>query len=79
VLRKAGLVASQRDGRNIFYHLTHPEVVEVLQQTAQLSAIDPDVLRAWTIRPVPGCPCPQCNPGVDPSLTCQNARKTRSS
>ena len=27
-LRKAGLVTAQRDGRNIFYHLTHPEVVE---------------------------------------------------
>ena len=29
VLRKAGLVTAHRDGRNIFYQLTHPEVVDV--------------------------------------------------
>jgi DNA-binding transcriptional ArsR family regulator len=69
-LRKAGLVAAQRDGRNIFYHLTQSEVVEVLQQAAQLTGIDPAALRSLTVRPVPGCPCPQCNPDMEPDLTC---------
>jgi DNA-binding transcriptional ArsR family regulator len=76
VLRKAGLVTSQRDGRNIFYHLTHPEVVAVLQQAAQLTGSSFDILRKWTLRPVPGCPCPQCNPGLDPIVACQNVRST---
>jgi DNA-binding transcriptional ArsR family regulator len=74
VLRKAGLVTAQRDGRNIFYQLTHPEVVEVLRQAAQLTGSSPDALRLWSVRPVPNCPCPQCNPGIDLRLTCQNAR-----
>jgi ArsR family transcriptional regulator len=73
-LRKAGLVTAQRDGRNIFYHLTHPEVVEVLQQAAQLTRIDPAVLHSLTVRPIPNCPCPQCNPNMDPNLTCGKLR-----
>jgi len=79
VLRKAGLVTSHRDGRNIFYHLTRPEVVNVLKQTALLTGSSPDALDALMARPVPNCPCPQCNPGLDPKLTCQNARIKKSS
>jgi DNA-binding transcriptional ArsR family regulator len=79
VLRKAGLVDSSRDGRNVFYHLTRPEVVDVLKQAAQLTGSSSDSLRVLTTRPVPDCPCPQCNPDVDPKLTCQNVRSTRSS
>ncbi len=69
-LRKAGLVTAQRDGRNIFYHLTHPEVVEVLQQAAQLTGMGPEVFHSLTVRPNPNCPCPQCNPDIDPKMTC---------
>ena len=74
VLRKAGLVTSKRDGRNIFYHLTHPDVVAVLNQAAQLTGSSPDMLRKLTVRPVSGCPCPQCNPELAPELTCQKIR-----
>lgn len=70
-LRKADLVTTHRDGRNIFYHLTHPEVVGVLQQAAQLTGIGPEVLRSLTVRPVSNCPCPQCNPGIDPKMPCK--------
>jgi ArsR family transcriptional regulator len=70
-LRKSGLVTAHRDGRNIFYRLVHPEVVDILQQTAQLTS-SPDAFRAITLRPIPDCPCPQCNPGIDPNLACQN-------
>ena len=72
VLRKAGLVTAHRDGRNIFYHLVHPEVVEVLNQAALLAGSDLEALHALTLRPIRNCPCPQCNPGIDPKLTCQN-------
>jgi ArsR family transcriptional regulator len=75
VLRKAGLVTSHRDGRNVFYQLTHPEVVEVLQRVAQLSGNNSDALRTLTVRPVPGCPCPPCNPGLDPQLNCQKIKE----
>ena len=74
VLRKANLVTSYRDGRNIFYRLTQPGVLTLLQQAAQLVGIQPEALRRLALRPVKGCPCPQCNPGMDPQLTCQKAR-----
>ena len=45
VLRKAGLVTTQRDGRNIFYRLAYPEVVEILYQAAQLAGIQPEALQ----------------------------------
>lgn len=71
-LRKAGLVTAHRDGRNIFYQLAHPKVVLILQQAAQLIGVDMELLQKQTLRPVPGCPCPQCNPGADPGLSCQS-------
>jgi len=77
VLRKAGLVTTHRDGRNIFYHLCRPEVVEVLRQAARVAGIGPEALQALTVRPVAGCPCPQCNPNMDPDLTCQKLRPGR--
>ncbi len=72
VLRKAGLVATKRDGRHIFYCLNHTDVIGVLERAAQLAGIDPGSLQPLANRPVPGCPCPQCNPGMDPKLICQN-------
>lgn len=71
VLRQAGLVEARRDGRNIFYGLTCPEVVDVIRQAAQLAGSSPEMLQALTRRPIPGCPCPQCNPGSDPEVSCQ--------
>jgi DNA-binding transcriptional ArsR family regulator len=79
VLRKAGLVTSQRDGRNIFYRLVHPEVIELLEQAARLTGSDPETLRSLAVRPIQNCPCPQCNPGIDPKLTCQNIRSNHPS
>jgi DNA-binding transcriptional ArsR family regulator len=74
VLRKVGLVASQRDGRNIFYSLTGPEIIHILEQAACLAGSNLDQLRSLAVRPVPGCPCPHCNPGIDPKSTCRNFR-----
>jgi DNA-binding transcriptional ArsR family regulator len=79
VLRKAGVVTSRRDGRNIFYRVMHPEVLDVLQQVAQLTGCSPEMFHALALRPVPDCPCPHCNPGIDPNLSCQNFKSSRSS
>lgn len=73
-LRKASLVTSYRDGRNIFYRLAQPGVVTLLEQAAQLAGISLEALNKLACRPVGGCPCPQCNPGIDPQLTCQKFR-----
>ena len=73
-LRKAKLVTAHRDGRNVFYRLAQPAVVALLQQAAVLAGIHPETFQVLACRPVDGCPCPQCNPGIDPQLTCQNLR-----
>ena len=70
-LRKAGVVSTFRQGRNIFYHISKPEVIEVLQLAAHLAGIKPDSFLALTTRPIKDCSCPQCNPSVNPKLTCQ--------
>lgn len=71
-LRKANLVITNREGRNIFYRLARPEVISLLGQAAQLAGIQPEALATLARRPVDGCPCPQCNPGMDPKSSCAN-------
>src|SRR5664279_4963619 len=46
VLRKAGLVTPNRAGRNIFYQLARPEVIDILHKTARLAGVAPDMLHA---------------------------------
>lgn len=70
VMRKAGLVTTRRDGRNIFYRLARPEVVELLESASSITGSDWRRLAALSIRPIRGCGCPQCNPEMDPKLTC---------
>ena len=76
VLRKAGLVSTHREGRNIFYRLAQPGVMELIQRAASIQGIEPSDLRALSARPIPECPCPQCNPALDPDFTCQKARSS---
>lgn len=75
LLRKVGLVTTQRDGRNIFYRLTNPNIVGLLDQAARLVGINTETLDRLSVRPVPGCTCPQCNPGIDPELACRKPKR----
>jgi len=75
ILRKAGLVTTQREGRNIFYHLAQPGLMAMIEQAASLSGGSTDALKLLARRPVPGCPCPQCNPNQDPTLSCTSLNR----
>jgi len=75
VLREASLVAANRDGRNIFYRLARPGLFEAICQVAAVSGIPADDLAQFSRRPLPDCPCPRCNPGMDPQLTCQKIKR----
>ena len=79
VLRKASLVTTQREGRNIFYRLVQPGVLQVIEQAAVFAGMSPGALSALAVRPVAGCPCPQCNPGIDPELSCKTLGSSKSS
>ncbi|HEX7393878.1 MAG TPA: metalloregulator ArsR/SmtB family transcription factor [Anaerolineaceae bacterium] len=74
VLRDAGLVSTNRDGRNIFYRLATPELFDIIYQVAAATGIATGELALLAIKPAPGCPCPRCNPEMDPELTCKKIR-----
>ena len=77
VLRDAGLVTSVRDGRNIFYRLVRPELLEVVRQAARISGIPLEALEAAAAAPVLACPCPHCNPERAEGLDCSHIRVVR--
>jgi DNA-binding transcriptional ArsR family regulator len=62
ILKDAGLVGSTREGRNVFYHLAHPGVLDLLDQAALLQGI-PAGSSLQPSQPVYPCPCPLCCPG----------------
>lgn len=70
VLREAGLVTSHRDGRNIFYRLANPQLLDAIYQVAAIAGLSSRELANLSKKPVAGCPCPGCNPGQDPELSC---------
>ena len=71
-LRKAGLVTSQRIGRNIYYSLNDPHIDKLLADVIRLTSANPDTLTALSLRPYPHCPCPQCHPERNADYSCQN-------
>ncbi len=71
VLKDAGLVQTHREGRNIFYRLANPDLYTSILQVAVASGTSPETLASYAKRPVEGCPCPSCNPGIDAELTCR--------
>lgn len=60
VLRDAGLVTAERDGRNIYYRLAGAELLDVVRQAALLVGLPADEL-APQRAPLAACPCPRCN------------------
>jgi DNA-binding transcriptional ArsR family regulator len=52
-LRDAGLVHSRRDGLQVYYRLSHPQMADLLNLTLGTT-------RQTSIQRVEGCPCPTC-------------------
>lgn len=57
VLRAAGLVEDRRDGWNIFYRVSAPQVYDVLQAAAALGVTSQGSNREQAEKL---CPCPKC-------------------
>jgi DNA-binding transcriptional ArsR family regulator len=74
VLRDAGLVTTEREGRNIFYRLAAPGLYDAIYQVAEVANISKEELTRLGQKPVANCPCPHCNPDLDPELTCKKIR-----
>jgi len=63
--RKHGLGITSREGRHIYYKVADPEILTLLELAAKVAGISEETYRHLTqeAEPVPGCPCPHCNPG----------------
>ncbi len=55
-LRKAGIVAASRQGRNMHYRLTNSALLGLIQQAAELQG-----LSLPELAPSPQCDCPNCS------------------
>jgi len=59
ILREAGLVLDRRDGWNMYYHVTKPEIYAVLDAMNTLTGSTRDIPRIHADKV--DCPCPKCN------------------
>ncbi len=70
LLRDAGMVTANREGRNIFYRLASPELLEVVHRAAAILGIPQQELAGGMAQPVSPCPCPHCNPDRAKDIAC---------
>jgi ArsR family transcriptional regulator len=61
-LRKAGLLTTRRAGRHIYYRLADQEILDLLQHAGRFLRISESLLIQLSLKPYPGCNCPQCKP-----------------
>ena len=55
-LRKAGIVVTSRQGRNIHYRLSNPYFLAIIRQAAELQGV-----ALPELAPSPECDCPNCS------------------
>jgi ArsR family transcriptional regulator len=63
-LREANLVTSRRDGRNIYYRLSDPALLEIIQEVGKWIEGDKFHLEQYTFPggiPLENCICPRCS------------------
>jgi ArsR family transcriptional regulator, lead/cadmium/zinc/bismuth-responsive transcriptional repressor len=68
-LREARLVDSRRDGRNIYYRLRNPALLDVIQEAGKWYAgddFDVEMYAHQSTAILPGCICPRCTEAMKP-------------
>ena len=60
-LRKAGIVESRREGRNIYYHVRNHRILDLIQSASKISSQNSDLSHYIGPQNLSGkCPCPKC-------------------
>lgn len=77
ILRREGWVSTRRESRNIFYQIAEPRLIDLIQQAAVIQGVSMAELDHLSQRPLPDCPCPQCNPNLPPEYSCKDQRIKR--
>jgi DNA-binding transcriptional ArsR family regulator len=62
VLREAGIVQDRRDGWNVHYRVTQPQVFALLDVAITMVGGQPGGRKARSGVTVENCPCPRCAP-----------------
>jgi ArsR family transcriptional regulator len=64
-LREAGIVKSRRDGRNIYYRVSHTQILNLIQAAGIASRPGSTPIPITGPENLVGqCPCPKCNSGI---------------
>ncbi len=63
ILRQAGLVADRKDGLRVYYHLTDPGLVRIVDQTQTVLERQGMTVSKPGLKP-DKCPCPSCSPAA---------------
>ena len=66
VLKQAGFLEARRDGLNLYYRVSKPEVFSVLDALRFATGVFPKVPQHKHAKT--DCPCPKCNARMDQSL-----------
>ena len=76
VLRQAGLVEDRRDGWNVFYRLTRPEIAHLTEALGSITGRRfPKLAHSHTAG---DCPCPKCAEASRSAPTARNPRHENS-
>lgn len=68
-LREAGLVESRREGRNIYYRLRDPGLLDVIRVTGDWLADERNLVETYADQAavlLQGCSCPRCSVDAPP-------------
>lgn len=61
-LREAGIVESHREGRNIYYRMANPQLLELIQFAGKISNQEGPAIPVSAPQNMGGdCPCPRCD------------------
>jgi hypothetical protein len=61
-LRQAKIVTSRREGRNVFYRLTNPDILTLVREAGTLIGISiNEIQTSDAYQQVSGCICPHCS------------------
>ena len=60
-LRQAGTLTTRREGRYVYYRLSDPQLLELIQMTAAITGMEDNTLQELIqSEPLPLCECPNC-------------------
>jgi DNA-binding transcriptional ArsR family regulator len=62
-LRQAGWLDSRREGKYIFYRIVKPEIIQLIQQAAQIAGVA--LPQIEVVAPEQQCGCPTCAPALE--------------